>query len=510
MSCRDHHCKTSSAPIYVSTVEVMLSSSRVTPPPTFESAVQGRPFQKMPSSAWYLPAGQSATESTRRNVTLPPSNISSGVYCSRLDVILAQTNRRKVFRKDNPCMNLSDMASACSNLHRDSWGSGCGSFGIRSTPTSCKQCSVGDQSACHSSTDKNGPMKLSVSLPSAASSSKAPPSWTSRLDVALSAIPAVSPLHSKRMHATLASRSSAPPQRGYSQCSVPIPDLHASVKLYISTCSLAIKPFRTDTQVSNHAHSSLLVPQLEKMPGTSAGLPTGSQVSKQDFSSPGSPALQITRFHVTSSAECPGLPQQTVSREIWLTPAALTRRESSVGGREVPNTDLNPDLIIFQNNPSSETAFGNTPCERLTPAHHKISKITLILATPWTTVPIHVVREFRKSPAPTIFIKSRDLDAPGPPLHPIGIGAGLSLSVNPVCCPELLSSQQRWATSGSRPSQDACTVGTIAPENLLTNIPACTANVPHRAGRGAWCPSFAVNIASFGAGRRVVKISIPF
>lgn len=510
MSCRDHYCKHSSAPIYVSTVEVMLSSSGVTPPPTFESAIRDKPFQKWPSSAWYLPGSQSAAKNVPRNATSPPSSISSGVYCSRLDVILAHTNRKRGFRKDPQYVNPSDMTSKSSTLHKDPQGNGHRSFGLWSTPASCKQYSVRDQSTCQSSTDKIGPMQLAISLPSDVSSLKTPLSWTSRLDVALSAIPAGSPLHSKGLPATLTSGHSVSPQHGYSQCNVQLPDLHASMNLYISTCSLTIKPFRADTPVSSHAYSSILMPQLEKVSAKSAGLPTGSQGPKQGFPSVGPPALQITRFHVTSSAKCSGVPQQTASREIWLSPAVLSEGKGSPTRSEVTQTDFDPDLVIFQNHPASGTKFGEAPCDGLTPAHHKVSKITLILATPWTTVPIQVVREFRKSQTSTVFIRTNDPDAAGPSLHTVGPGDGFSLSVNPVCCPKLLSTQKHWATCGLRPSPAACSVPGVDPDTLLTNTPACTASASHRAGESAWCPSFAVNIASFGAGRRVVKISIPF
>lgn len=506
MSCRDHRCKLSSA-TYVSTVEVMLSSRRMTPPPPFESAVWDRPFQKMPASAWHPPTGQSVAELASGNASSPPSSVSSGAYCSRLDVVLAHTDRRKGFGSASHCVNPSDETSRCSSPPRDPQGHGYGPSGTQSTSASYKQYSERQKSVHHISPEKNDPLKLAVSLPSDVLSCKAPPSWTSRLDVDLSAMPAVSTLHSKNLRAPLGPCDSLPSQQGCSQCNVQMPDLHASMRLYISTCSLMIKPFRADSHGSSHAHSSLLMPQLEKVPETPDGLPTGSQKPKQGFPSGGSPALQITRFHVTSS-KYPGLPQQTVSRDIWLSPAVLTRRENSASGNEVTSKDLNPELFVFQNHPSSRPEFRKTPCDGLTPAHHKVSKITLILATPWTAMPIQVVREFRRSPSPTIFIKTHDSNIAGPPFHPVEIGAGLSLSVNPVCCSGLLSSH--WARTGLRPSQETCTLKSVCPDNLLTNIPAHSTSSTHRDMECAWCPSIAVNIASFGSGRRVVKISIPF
>lgn len=505
MSCRDHRCKFSSE-TYVSTVEVMLSSSRMTPPPPFESAVRDRPFQKMPASAWHPPTGQSVAELPPGIASSPPSSVSSGAYCSRLDVVLAHTDQRKGFGSTSHCVN-ADETSKCSSPPRDPRGHGYEGSGTWSTSASYRQNPEREKSIHHISSEKNNPLKLAVSLPSDVLSCKAPPSWTSRLDVDLSAIPAVSTVCSKNLHASMEPCDSPPPQQGCSQCNVQMPDLHASMKLYISTCSLTIKPLRADSHGSGHAHSSLLMPQLEKVPETPAGLPTGSQKPKQGFPSGGSPGLEITRFHVTSS-KYPGLPQQTVSRDIWLSPAVLTGRGNSARGNEVTSKDLNPELIVFQNHPSSRPEFRKTPCDGLTPAHHKVSKITLILATPWTAMPIQVVREFRRSPSPTIFIKTHDSDIAGPPFHPVEIGAGLSLSVNPVCCSGLLSSH--WARPGLRPPQETRTLKSVCPDNLLTNIPAHTTSSAHRDTEGAWCPSIAVNIASFGSGRRVVKISIPF
>ncbi|KAK2533192.1 hypothetical protein Q9966_007710 [Columba livia] len=391
MSCRDHHCKLSSA-TYVSTMEVMLSSSRMSPPPLFESAVRDRPFQKMPASAWHPPTGQSVAELAPGTASSPPNSVSSGAYCSRLDVVLAHTDRRKCFRSADHCVSPSDETSRCSSPPRDSRGHGYGGSGTQSTSSACKKYSKREKIAHHISPEKNDPLKLAVSLPSDVHHCKAPPSWTSRLDIDLSAIPAVSTLHSKNLHASL-----EPCDSGCSQCNVQMPDLHASMKLYISTCSLMIKPFQADSPERSHAYSSLLMPQLEKVPETPADLPTGSQKTKQGFPSGGSPALQITRFHVTSS-KYPGLAQQTVSRDIWLSPAVLTRRENPGTGNEVASKDLNPELVVFQNHPSSRPEFRKTPCDGVTPAHHKVSKITLILATPWTAMPIQV-----------IYLKSSDL-----------------------------------------------------------------------------------------------------
>lgn len=505
MSCRDHRCKLSSETC-ISTAEITLSSSRMTPPP-FESAVQNRPFQKMPASAWHPPTGQSVAELASGNASSPPSSVSSGAYCSRLDVILAHTDRRKGFGSTSHCVSPSDETSRCSSPPRDPWAHGYRESGTGSTSASYRQYSERGKSVHRNSPEKKDALRLAVSLPSDVLSCKAPRSWTSRLDVDLSAIPAVSTLCSKNLHVSLEPCDSLPPQQGCSQCNIQMPDPHTSMKLYISTFSLTIKPFRADSHGSNDAHSSLLMPQLEKVPETPAGLPTGSQKPKQDFSSGGSAALQITRFHVTSS-KYPGLQQQTVSRNTWLSPAVLTGRENSVTGNEVTSKDLNPELIVFQNHPSSRPEFRKTSCDGLIPAHHKVSKITLILATPWTAMPIQVVREFRRSPSPTIFIKTHDSDIANPPFHPVDIGAGLSLSVNPICCSGLLSSH--WARSGLRPSQETCTLKSVCPNNLLTNIPAHTMSSTHRNTECAWCPSIAVNIASFGSGRRVVKISIPF
>ncbi|XP_068017495.1 uncharacterized protein [Melanerpes formicivorus] len=501
MSCRDHHCKLPSA-TYVSTAEVMLSSSRQTPPPPFETAMQGRPFQKTPASAWHPPTGQSIAELAPGNGNSSPSNASSAAYRSRLDVVLAHADHRKGFGSAAHCVSLPDETSRCSSSPRHPLDHGYEGSGTQSA--SYRHYSERGKNVPLTS-EKNGPLKLAVSLPSNVLSCKAPPSWMSRLDVDLSGIPVVSTLNSKNLHASLEPCDSLPPQQGCSQCNVQMTDLHASMKLYISTCSLTVKPFRADSPGSSHTHSGLLVPQLEKVPETPAGLPMESQKPKQGFPSDGSPALQITRFHVTST-KYPGLPQQTVSRDIWLSPAVLTGRENSPSGNEVMSKDLNPELIVFQNHHRPE--FRKTPCDGLTPTHHKVSKITLILATPWTSMPIQVVREFQRSPSPTTLIKMHDSDIAGTSFHPVEIGAGLSLSVNPVCCSELFSSH--WARTGLRPSQETCTLKSVCPNNLLANIPAPISSPTHRDMEDEWCPSIAVNIASFGSGRRVVKISIPF
>lgn len=503
MSYRDHRCKPSSA-TYVSTVEVLLSSCRTTPPPLFESSVQVRPFQKMPVPAWHPPTGQSVTKLAPGNAISPPSGVS---YCSRLDVILAHTDQRRDFGSTNHCVSPSDETSTCSSACKDPWGHGYERSGTQSTSASYKQYSEREKSVHRISPGKSDPLKLALSLPSDVLSCKAPSSWTSCLNVDLSAIPAASVIHRKNLHASLEPCDSLPAQQGCSQCNVQMSDLHSSMKLYISTCSLMIKPFRAGSHGSSHAHSSLLMPQLEKVPETPSGLPTRSQKPKQGFPSGGSPALQITRFHVTSSKHS-GLPQQTLSRGVWLSPAVLTGRENSASGNEIMNKDLSPELIVFQNYPSSRPEFRKPPCDGLTPAHHKVSKITLVFATPWTAMPIQVVREFRRSPNPKIFIRTLDSDRAGPPFHPVEIGAGLSLSVNPVCCSGLLSSH--WKRSALRPSQETCTVRSVCPDNLVTNIPAHTTASTHRNTEHARSPSIAVNIASFGSGRRVVKICIPF
>lgn len=502
MSYRDHRCKPSSA-TYVSTVEVLLSSCRMSPPPPFESAVRDRPFQKMTAPAWHPPTGQSVAELAPGNAISPPSSVS---YCSRLDVILAHTDQRNGFGSANHCVS-PDETSTCSSACKDPWGHGYERSGTQSTSASYKQYSKREKSVHRISPGRSDPLKLALSLPSDVLSCKPPSSWTSRLDIDLSAIPAASMLHSKNLHASLEPCDSLPSRQGPSRCNVQMSDLHTSMKLYISTCSLTIKPSRAGSRGSSRAHSSLLTPQLDKVPETPSGVPTRSQKPKQGFPSGGSSALQITRFHVTSS-KYPGLPQQTLSRDIWLSPAVLTGRENSISGNEVVSKDLSPELIVFQNYASSRPEFRKTPCDGLTPAHHKVSKITLILATPWTAMPIEVVREFRRSPNSTVFIKTRDSDRPGPLFHPLEIGAGLSLSVNPVCCSGLLSSH--WTRSDLRPSQEARTVKSVCPDNLVTNIPAHTTASTHRDAEGPGCPSIAVNIASFGSGRRVVKICIPF
>lgn len=504
MSYRDLRCKPSSA-IYVSTVEMLLSSCRTTPAPPSESAVQDRPFQKMPVPAWHPPTGQSVAELSPGNAISPPSSVS---YCSRLDVTLAYTDQSKGLGSAGHRVSSSDETSTCSSACKDPWGHGNERSGTHPTSASYKQYSKREKSVHRISPGKSDPLKLALSLPSDVLSCQAPSSWISHLNVDLSAIPAASVPHSKKnLHASLEPCVSLPPQQGCSQCSVQMSDLHTSMKLYISTCSLMIKPFRAGSHGSSHARSSLLMPQLEKVPETPSGLPTRSQKPKQGFPSGGSPALQITRFHVTSS-KYPGLPQQTLSRDIWLSPAVLTGRENSASGNEITSKDLSPELIVFQNYPSSRPEFRKTPCDGLTPAHHKVSKITLILATPWPAMPIQVIREFRRSPNPTVFIKTHDSDRAGPAFHPVEIGAGLSLSANPVCCSELLSSH--WTRSGLKPSQETYTVKSVCPDKLVTNIPAHSRASAHRDTERPGCPSIAVNIASFGSGRRVVKICIPF
>lgn len=504
MSYWDHCCKPSSA-TYISTVEVLLSSCRTTPPPAFESAVQDKPFQKMPVPAWHPPTGQSVAKLAPGDAISPPSSVS---YCSRLDVILAHTDQRKGFGSTSPCVSPSDETSTCSSACKDPWDHGYERSGTQSTSSSYKQYSKREKSAHRISPGTSDPLKLALSLPSDVLSCKAPPSWTSRLNVDLSALPSASMLHRKNLQSSLEPSDSLPRQQHCcSQCNVQMSDLHPSMKLYISTYSLMIKPFQTGSHGSSHAHSSLLMPQLEKVPETPSGLSTRSQKPKQGFPSGGSPSLQITRFHVTSS-KYPGLPQQTLSRDIWLSPAMLTGRENSASRNEIMSKDLSPELTVFQNYPSSRPEFRKTPCDGLTPAHHKVSKITFILATPWTAVPIQVVREFRRSPNPTIFIKTHDSDSAGPPFHPVEIRAGLSLSVNPVCCSGLLSSH--WTRSGLRLSQETCSVKSVCPDNLVTKMPAPTTASSHRDTVRPGSPSIAVNIASFGTGRRVVKICIPF
>ncbi|XP_054825905.1 spectrin beta chain, non-erythrocytic 5 [Eublepharis macularius] len=449
-SQEDHHCNTPDIPIYISTVEVMLSSSRMTQSQASKSAVWRSSFQKMPSaeilsdSAWYFPAHLSSAETTPRNDISPSGCISSTVYSSRLDIVLAQASKGKGLGKGNSCVNPSGIGSACPTPPCN----GSSSVGASSPLTFCKSCSVSDWS--HTSTDHIGPKQFAASLPST-TASRALPCWTSRLDVALCAIPPVSRSHSKNLHTALGPCSAETTQHGYSQCNAQLSDLHASVKLYISTCSIAIKPLRTASQASSHTYSSLLLPQLKKFSSAYSGCPTESQMTYHTIPSIASEDLHVTEFHVTSTAG-PGLPQQTVSKEIQLSPISTSKGDHPVGERPATSGHLDPDLVVFQNPHSSGKEFERTSSPGIIPAHQNVSKITLILATPWTSFPIQVIREYKKSPAPSILIR-----APGtvvPPFHSGDIGSGFSLSINSVCYPELLPSQQHSTNSESKTFQE--------------------------------------------------------
>lgn len=514
MSCKDHHNNTSDIPIYISTVEVMLSSSKVTPSQASKSAVWCSSFQKMPpaeilsDSAWYFPAHLSSAETAPRNNNSASGCISSAVYSSRLDIVLAHTSKRKGFGKDSSCVNPSGIRSACPSHPYNSFCSA----GAPSPITSCKSCSGSTWNTCHSSTDHMGPKQFATSLPSTTTASGTLPCWKSRLDVALCAIPPVAQSHSKILHTALGPCRAETRQRGYGQCSAQLSDLHASVKLYISTCSIAIKPFRTASQTSSHAYSSLLLPQLKKFSSTSSGCPTESQMAHHTIPSTTSEDLHITQFHVASSAGPPVLPQQTVSREIQLSPTSVSKRDHSLAQGSAASGHLDPDLVVFQNSHTSGKGFERTSSPGVISPPHNVSKITLILATPWTSFPIQVIREFRKSPAPSILIRTPGTDTVGPTFYSGDIGSGFSLSINPVCCPELLPSQQHRANSESKPFQEPGTaIGNADEDTLITTVQACATNAATRiAGESAWCPSISVKIASFGTGRKVVKISIPF
>lgn len=513
MSYKDHHSKTPNIPIYISTVEVMLSSSRMTSSEASNSAVWCSSFQKMPpagilsDTAWYFPAHLSSAETTPRSNISPSGCISSVVYSSRLDIVLAQTSKGKGLGKDNSCVNPSGIGSASPSPL-------CNSFYSTGTPspdTSCKSCTGHAWSICHSSSDHMDSKQLGASLPST-TASRTLPCWTSRLDVALCAIPSASRSHSKNLHTALGPCRAQTTQHGNSQYNAQLSDLHTSVKLYISTCSIAIKPFRTASQASSHAYSSLLLPQLKKFSSTSSGCPTESQMAHHPTPSTASEDLHITQFHVASTAG-PVFPQQTVSRKIQLSPASVSKRDNSVAPEPAASGHLEPDLVVFQNSHSTGKGFERTSRPGIIPSRHNVSKVTLILATPWTSFPIQVIREFRKSPAPSILIRTPGANAVGLPFYSGDIGSGVSLSINPVCCPELLSSQQyHGGNSESKPFQQSGTVSGNADEDtLVTTVQACATNAAsYRAGESAWCPSISVKIASLGTGRKVVKISIPF
>ncbi|CAI5763944.1 spectrin beta chain, non-erythrocytic 5 [Podarcis lilfordi] len=472
MSCPDHRSKTSTTPIYISTVEVMLSSSQVTPSLAPKSAVWGSSFQRMPpaailsDSAWYFPTHSSPADTLPRHDISPSHSLSSEVYSSRLDIVLAHTDKGNGFGKDNSCVNPPGIKSACPALHRDPQYNGYSSGGAQSSLISSKQCSGCDWSACHSSPDHTGSMQFAVPFPPAAAS-RALPCWTSRLDVSLCAIPS----QSKKLHTALTPCSSEPPVRhGYSPCKAQLPDLHASVKLYISTCSIAVKPFRTASQASSHGYSSLFLPCRKNMSSASSSLATDPQMTHQAIPSRSSADLQITQLHVTSTAKCPGLPQQTVSREIWLSPTTVSKGDHPVGKRTVANAHLDPDLVVFQNRHSTSKEFGRTSSARIIPDCHKVSKITLILATPWTSFPIQVIKEFRKSPAPSVFIRASGSNTGVPAFQTDYIGSGFSLSINPVCCPEFQPLQQYDANSQSKPSKEPNTIRNVDQDTLVTNM----------------------------------------
>ncbi|KAM6459321.1 uncharacterized protein PHA67_008307 [Liasis olivaceus] len=491
MSCRYLPNQTSDTPIYISTVEVMLSSAKVVPSPVSRAALYGASFQRMPpeeiisDSAWYFPTHSSSTGTLPISDILPSPCLSSEVHSSRLDIVLAHSNKGNGLGKDNSCVNSSSIKSACPTLFRDTQCKGYNSIEARSLLASCSGASDwkgNDWDACHSS---------AVSFHSAAS--RALPCWTSRLDVSLCAIPDASSSQNKNLYQVLAPCNSRSTEQHYNQCNSQFSDLHASVKLYISTCSIAIKPISA-------AYSSLLLPHLKKISTTSPGLTAGPQMSHQVIPSGNSVDHQVKQLHVTNPTKCPILPQQTVFKEIWLTPSTLAKADSLLGKRTVANSQLDPDLVVFQNHHSTGKEFGKTSNAGIIPAHHKISKITLILATPWTSFPIKVVREFRKQPVPSVLIKASGSDMGGSMLQPDCTGSSISLSINPICCPEFQPSQE------SKPFQDPDASGNADRAAFLTHRQA-SSRAP---GENTWCPSISVKIASFGTGRKVVKISIPF
>uniref|UniRef100_A0ABM5FN35 Spectrin beta chain, non-erythrocytic 5 n=1 Tax=Pogona vitticeps TaxID=103695 RepID=A0ABM5FN35_9SAUR len=503
MSCPDLHSKTSGVPIYISTVKVTLSSSRAAPPAASKSAVWVNSFQtKQPEeivseSTWYFPAHLLSTETQPRNDSLPSRSPSSEVYSSRLDIILAHSNRGKDLGEDDSCVNPPRIKTACPTLHRGLQCNGYSNTGTQSSLISCKQYSGTEWSDCHSSADPVGPGEFAVPLPPA-TVSRALPCWTSRLDVSLCAVPDASSPQRKNSNTAPAPCISKPTQRGCSQCSAELSDLHASVKLYISTCSIMIKPFRTASQASSHAYSSLLSSRLKKISSPSSGLGEESPVTHQDTPSRSSADLQITQFRVTSRDKSPDLPLQTVSRDIRLSPTAVNKEGAPVGKQIVRDPGLDPDLVVFQDHHSTDKAFRRTSNTGMIPSHHKISQITLILATPWTSFPIKVIREFRKSPAPSVFIKTLGSGTGSPNFQPGYKGSGFSLSINPVCCPEFQSYQQQGANSEPH-STDHST--------LVTSMRACTTNAAsHKTGESAWCPSFSMYVKSSDFGNTVDEV----
>lgn len=489
MSCRYLPNKTSDTPIYISTVEVTLSSARVVPSPISRAAVYGASFQRMPpaentpNSTWYFPDHSSSAETLSISDILPSPCLSSEVHSSRLDIVLARSKKRNGLEKDNSCINSSAFKSACPTLLRDTQCKGYKSTDAQSMLVSCSGASdwkENDWDACHSS---------AAAFHSA--TSRALPCWTSRLDVSLCAIPDASSSQNKNLYRIRAPCNSKSTEQNYNQCNSQFSDLHASVKLYISTCSVAIKPIRA-------AYSSVLLPHLKKISTTSPGLTRGNQKTHQVIPSRNSAEHQVKQLHVTNPTKCPILPPQTVFKEIWLTPSTLAKADTLLGKRTVTHSPLDPDMLVFQNHHSASKEFGKTSSIGIIPAHHKISKISLILATPWTSFPIKVVREFRKQPAPSVLIKASYSDMGGSTLQSNCKGSSILLSINPVYCPEYQSSQEDL--------QDPDAATNASQAVFLTNMQASS----HRHGENTWCPSISVKIASFGTGRKVVKISIPF
>ncbi|XP_044291663.1 spectrin beta chain, non-erythrocytic 5 [Varanus komodoensis] len=370
-----------------------------------------------------------------------------------------------VFYRD--CEHLENISNS---QERGLQCNGRSSVGAESHRAPSKQYPASSWSVCHSSPGHAGPMQFPGPF-SSATSSRALPCWTSRLDVSLCDIPEASPSQRKNLYTVLSPCCSEPAQPSYN---TQLSDLHASVKLYVSTCSIVIKPCRTASPPSSHAYSSLLLPHLRKISSPSSGCGTSPQEDHQAIPSRSPEDLQVTQFHVSSTAKCPGLPQQTVSREIWLTPTTVSAADAPVGKRTVTNTHVGADMVVFQNCHSTSKDSVRSSSAGIIPAHHKISKITLILATPWASFPIKVVREFRKSPAPSAFINTPTSEMVSQTFQQEYMGSGFSLSINPVGCSALYPSRKQGGNSVSEPLQEQDAEGNANQASLATNVQTCT------------------------------------
>ncbi|OCT64858.1 hypothetical protein XELAEV_18041097mg [Xenopus laevis] len=422
-----------------------------------------------------------------------PRDISNA-HCSRLDITLAQKDRRQKPLKNPVCTcssssNRLHMPWRYSSSCRDSQGSqvciGQGGFikdhGCEFTNYLPKRQSPEESQNNASPPSDDGYIQLGESFPS---DSKSQSSWTSRLDVVLSNNSPVSASEIGKPYTVFTSCTPEQPSKDYVKTRSHMSNIEG-VKMYISSCSLNVHPVQSKChQGDNHTPSVLLMPQGR---GNLREYPIAFQPSQKGFIVSEAPTFQITQFQVTRSPANSPTVEQPSTKQIWMSPERLPR---VAGTPRSPN--IEPNVVVFQRSCSPIIGCKTNIYPVLIPTEHKASKVTLLIGSPVAPVPVQVIQDCGRSPTPAIFISNCDR-----PTSPETISSGFLLSVNPIVC----SKQRHPESQRSNPLLGA------HPSKCKDTEPFCPVMSRVTSGHDGTSP-VVVSIETFGSRRGAVKISI--